>query len=460
MLHQIKTVCQSAASFAWTYSKRTRTTAVAAALTCAAAMQATPVQAQVSNAAYEADYAASGFVAPAGMMSPDEYYSRVEQASFFGGGGPIASRMANCDTGCGPMSCDSCDGSCGGSCDGACGCGSCSGDGGYSGCGGCGMDGCPSCGGLTNWRYMCLFCQGSGCEVCQSIGRGYLLGALKYLMPYGDAGLCAQRWYDVSADVMFLSHTRTTDGTVLTTQGIQGTPVLFANSADDSKLRAGGRISAAFICGAGGNLEGTYMGGNEWSDSATVTSANPTLYSFISRFGAPPQNGFDDTDRSLSQTVTTFSTLHSAELNYRRRTVGQYCRFQGSWLMGLRYVRFDSDFGYSTVGVPDNGTNPPTRRFFNYRNELDNKLFGPQAGFDVWWNVIPGVNLGFAAKGAWMDNNIDRLTVLQGNSLGALANAGTIRTDDGRKKSTLMSEFELTACTESVTRGRYEASTT
>ncbi len=44
-----------------------------------------------------------------------------------------------------------------------------------------------------------------------------------------------------------------------------------------------------------------------------------------------------------------------------------------------------------------------------------------------------------------MDNNIDRLTVLQGNSLGALANAGTIRTDDGRKKSTLMSEFELTA---------------
>ncbi len=89
------------------------------------------------------------------------------------------------------------------------------------------------------------------------------------------------------------------------------------------------------------------MGGNEWSDRATVTSANPTLYSFISRFGAPPQNGFDDTDRSLSQTVTSFSTLHSAEINYRRRTVGQYCRFQGSWLMGIRYVRFDSDFGYS-----------------------------------------------------------------------------------------------------------------
>ncbi len=130
---------------------------------------------------------------------------------------------------------------------------------------------------------MCLFCQGGGCEVCQSVGRGYLLGALRYLLPYGEAGLCAQRWYDVSADVMFLSHTRTTDGTVLTTQGVQGTPVLFANSADDSNLRAGGRISAAFICGAGGNLEGTYMGGNEWSDRATVTSATPTLYSFISR---------------------------------------------------------------------------------------------------------------------------------------------------------------------------------
>ncbi len=443
MLHQIKTVCQSIATFAWTKSKRTRTTAVVLSFACAAAFPAAPASGQVTNAAFEADYAASGFVAPAGMMSPEEYYSRVEQASFFGPGGPIAGRMANCDSSCGPMGCDGCGSDCGGSCGygGGCGYGDSCGNGYGSGCGGCGADGCPSCGGLTNWRYLCLFCQGGGCEVCQSIGRGYLLGALQALMPYRDAGLCAQRWFDVSAEVMFLNHTRNTDGTVLTTQGIAGAPVLFANSADDDTLRAGARLTAAFICGAGGNIEGSYMGGNEWGDSATATSVAPTLYSFISNFGAPPAGGFDDTDRSFSQTVNTFSTLHSAEINYRRRTVGQYCRFQGSWLVGLRYLRFDSDFGFSTVGV----TVPPNPRFFNYRNEIDNKLFGPQAGFDVWWNVIPGINLGFAAKGAWMDNNVDRHTVLQGNSLGPLAIAGTRTNDDGRNKSTLMGEFELTS---------------
>ena len=124
--------------------------------------------AQVRNADYEADYEASGFVAPAGMPSPNAYYSQVEQASFFGPQGPIASRLQSADGGCNAMGCNG-------------GCKSCGGGGmggyGQGNCGGCGMDGCPSCGGLTNWRFGCLFCRGEGCSFCQSIGRGYVLGA-------------------------------------------------------------------------------------------------------------------------------------------------------------------------------------------------------------------------------------------------------------------------------------------
>lgn len=394
---------------------------------------------QVMNAGYEADYEASGFVAPAGMPSPEAYYSQVEQASFFGPGGPIASRGFGCNGGCDGSGCDSGCSSCG------CGDGSC-GMGG--GCGGCGMEGCQSCGGLTNLRYACLFCRGGGCSVCQSIGRGYLLGALRALLPYGDAGICAQRWYDVSADVMFLGRTQGSTGQVLTTQGISGTPVLRASDANNDDMEAGARISASFIFGAGGSIEGTYMGGQEWEGDARVDSATPTLFSFLSEFGTAPGGnvlvaGFDDSDRSIRQSVSSYSTFHSAEFNYRRRTVEQYCRFQGSWLVGLRYLRFDDDFGYSAAGALDNAGNG-TQRFLNFSNGVDNKMFGPQAGFDLWWNVIPGVNLGFGAKGAWLDNNIDRHSSVFANSLGPGGTPGQLRIEDGRNKSTVMGEFDAT----------------
>jgi hypothetical protein len=419
--------------------------------------------AQVRNAGFEADYEASGFVTPAGMPSPEAYYSAVEQAGFFGGNGPIASRMQSCDGGCGPMGCG-----------GDCGMGGGYGMGGHGmyghdmyghgNCGGCGAEGCQSCGGLTNYRFMCLFCRGGGCSVCQSIGRGYLLGCLGALLPYGDSGLCAQRWYDFSADAMFLGRTRQTSNQVLTTRGrgdAGGVPVLRANDADDDGLEAGVRLSASFVFGAGGNIEATYLGGQEWGTTAdvrTLTTSNVVvgvppdttiridgdLYSFLSDFGVNPFDGFDDTDRSLRQGVRTYSTFHSAEVNYRRRTVEQYCRFQGSWLVGLRYLRFDDDFGYFAEGARDNTITGNFTRFLRLENGVDNKMFGPQAGFDLWWNVIAGVNLGIGVKGAWLDNNIDRHTNVTANSIGPGATPGTIRVEDGINKSTVMGEFEAT----------------
>jgi len=407
--------------------------------------------AQVQNAGFEPDYEASGFVAPAGMPSPDAYYSAVEQASFFGPNGSVSSQMQSCNSGCGQVGCS---GGCG---NGACGAYA-EGYNGQGGCGGCGAEGCQSCGGLTNFRFMCLFCRGGGCSVCQSIGRGYLLGCLGALMPYGEAGLCAQRWYDFSADAMFLGRTRRTSSQALTSRGSGGPIVLDANDADDDSLEAGLRLSASFIFGAGSNIEATYLGGQEWGETSTVrtlttidtpvggglTRIDGDLFSFLSEFGTIPSDGQDDTDRSLVQGVRTFSTFHSAEINYRRRTVEQYCRFQGSWLVGLRYLRFDDDFGYFAQGARDNAITGNLTRFFDYSNGVDNKMFGPQAGFDLWWNVIAGVNLGIGVKSAWLDNNIDRHSIVSSNSVGPGATPGQLRLEDGINKSTFMTEFEAT----------------
>src|SRR6056297_597150 len=167
--------------------------------------------------ATDADYEASGFVVPAGMpalgsgpaiaqagfqtprgMTAPGMPSQVRPVSHRGGG--IGSRM-------GPA-CDGC-GDCGGY-----GCNRCTGGhvgsgilgqlrggpGGYpGGCGQCG-GGC----GDFDFSRICLFCQGNGCSLCQSIGKGYALGTLAQLLPYTEAGLGAQRWYDFSAEAIFL----------------------------------------------------------------------------------------------------------------------------------------------------------------------------------------------------------------------------------------------------------------
>ncbi len=76
-------------------------------------------------------------------------------------------------------------------------------------------------------------------------------------------------------------------------------------------------------------------------------------------------------------------TSTAREWNYRRRSMGPYCRFQGSWLVGLRYVRFDNRLVYSARGENDNTVNADLPRFFSSNDKIKNNLFGPQAGFDL-----------------------------------------------------------------------------
>ena len=388
------------------------------------------------------DYESSGYVIPAGMAPPSMYQGGVMPVGFFNSG---------CDS-CGP-GCDvGCDMGCDMGCGMACGGQRC----GVLGCGGLiGKLSNDPCDGMSNLRHLCLFCKGDGCSFCQSIGRGYLLGALASCGPYTDQGICAQRWYDLSLEAVFLGHSGGGISGPLTTEGVApgvaGDPVPpnivvlrreDPDAGDD--LKAGVRLSGSIIWGPGGNLEATYIGGPEWNSTASVQRPTPILFSFISDFGRDPIGGFDDTDRSIRQRAQSKSRFHTLEMNYRRRTVAPCCRFQGSWLVGLRYVRYDDRFIYSTLGEFDNAVNANLPRFFSSDDKLKNNLFGGQVGFDLWWNIHPGINLGFGAKGAWVQNEIRKQTTLTANSLNPVGTPGIRTVNETIRKGAILGEFEAT----------------
>jgi len=295
-------------------------------------------------------------------------------------------------------------------------------------------------------RTRCLFCGGSGCGVCMS-RLMTIPEVVNLLRPYSGAGLSATRWYDASVEATFLTHSQGGANGVATTEGVAGTPILdFSDAPTGDSLKGGVRLSTAIVFGPGGNMEVTYMGGNEWDHLAYVETLNasPTLYSLISEFGTSPNGGFDDTDRSIRQAIRGESKFHSGEWNYRRRSMGQYGRFQSSWLVGLRYVRFDSELNYSTQGTSNNTINSSLPRYFSSNDKVKNNLFGPQAGVDLWWNVRPGIKVGVGVKGAWVQNDSKRQTILTGNSLSGFATPGSVILEETRRKGTVLGELEAT----------------
>jgi len=406
------------------------------AIAVCAAMYALPVTAQMPLA--DADYDASGYVTPAGMAHPSMYQGGVVPAgmTYSAGlqGGPTAYPGGVMPVG---FLGGQCDGNCA-SCDpgaAACGCNKKSGIlGGLTGSGlcGCGLCGNGDC--FDSLSKYCFFCRGSGCLACKSISLKHLGSNLAMLEPYGE--ICGLRWYDASLEAVFLGHTQGVGHTAVTGVGTINPPTNVALYLDDAnggdELAAGVRISGALIFGVGGNIEATYMGGNKWSRQATATSATNDLNSFITDFGTAPSGPLDDLDQSSVQSIGTDSEMQSIELNYRRRTMGPYCRFQGSWLIGLRYLQFDNSLSYMTSNVP---TLPP--RFFESHDRLKNNMFGAQVGGDAWWNIHSGVRLGMGLKAAWVQNEINRSMVVRSNSV------ATTTLNETMRDNSLMGEFQL-----------------
>lgn len=273
-------------------------------------------------------------------------------------------------------------------------------------CSTCGVGMCGGCGHFGLGR-LCLFCRGAGCGVCQTcFDPRQLCGALALLAPYQEGGLCAQRWYDFSAEALYLDYDATVSrNAVLARAGIGGPAVLSVGDADTGGSEAGMRLSGAILFGAGGNLEMTYMGLNQWNGEAVVEDPTGNLFSVISNFGTAPPGGFPQTDATERQAVSLESEFHSGEWNYRRRWVGPYCRFQGSWLAGIRYLNISEDFAYRTDETLAGGP-----QFFRSLTDTRNSMTGFQLGGDLWWNVTPGINIGIGMKGAVLGNDAKQTT--------------------------------------------------
>jgi hypothetical protein len=191
------------------------------------------------------------------------------------------------------------------------------------------------------------------------------------------------------------------------------------------------RLSAAFLFGVGGNIEVTYMGLNEWEDSRRVFG-NDDLYTVISEFGTAPFGGFGDTDELSRVDASFISRFHSGEVNYRRRWVGPYQRFQGSWLVGLRHIDIDETIRFG--GRDSTGVN-----FFDSRFDIRNAMTGPQLGGDLWWNVYPGINTGIGWKTAVMRNRTQAETNLEATTV------PDFRLVDTDYRTTVLNEFTAEA---------------
>ncbi len=130
-----------------------------------------------------------------------------------------------------------------------------------------------------------------GCYACgwgnNALLPGYFCGLLGRFAPYSE-GAQSQRWFDAHVGTIALTRTDDIATRVITTQGVNGVPVLRTSDPGIDQLEFGLLTTLALQTGPGSNLELTYFGLNKWHQSATVTSANADLFSVISGFGTNP----------------------------------------------------------------------------------------------------------------------------------------------------------------------------
>jgi hypothetical protein len=255
---------------------------------------------------------------------------------------------------------------------------------------------------------MCPHCRGLGCRHCG--GRGGLLGdVLGITGPYDDGGCCATRWYDFAVDYMYLSRDTVDRGVDLTSLGVGGpdlgNPIVLSTDQLDFDEASGFRFSGMFQVSAGGSVEFTYFGTFHWHKSASVSDPNGGLFSVVSDFGQFAQ--FAELDNATFQRIDYSSTFDNFEINFRRRWVAPNCRYQGSWLAGVRYFKLDEDFQYVSVadGTADFDVN------------TNNSLTGFQAGGDLWLCVVPGLRLGGEFKAGIFGNHASQGTTITATSL-------------------------------------------
>ena len=222
----------------------------------------------------------------------------------------------------------------------------------------------------------------------------------------GD-GCCTPRWFDVYVGSVHLSKDSDIRNPVgLASENPLGLIVLQSDDVDQNSTEDGLQLTFQCVIGPGTNLEIDYFGLSEWADTHAVTDADTAqpdnLYSVFSEFGELGAFGFPDTDQSNLQSITYLTKLHNVEINKRQRWISPNCRWQGSYLCGLRYFRLDEDFVYVTEAAehsdPLDGDALRGPGRFAYGIETTNDLVGPQVGGELTLCLLPRVRLGVDAK--------------------------------------------------------------
>jgi Putative beta barrel porin-7 (BBP7) len=260
----------------------------------------------------------------------------------------------------------------------------------------------------------CPYCNGNGCDFCHGMpghhGRGWLgdglLGeVLGLVAPYPDGGCAAVRWYDFALDYMSLKRDDAGRNIPIASRGVGG-PIVLATDDLDFDYEPSFRFSAAMQIGPGSSLEFTYFGLFDYNATASRRNPNNNLFSVVSDFGLLPFGGFPETDNSNFQRIDYASTFDSFEISWRQRWMAPNCRYQGSWLLGVRHFILDENFRYYTQSplTVNNNLEIAQARF---NTDTTNNLTGFQFGGDMWICVMPGLRVGADLRAGVYGNHMN-----------------------------------------------------
>jgi hypothetical protein len=226
--------------------------------------------------------------------------------------------------------------------------------------------------------------------------------------PYNESGCCGPHWFDVHAEVVFLRRDSQAPfwvySKIITDPFDPGIPALTSADVQFDEFEPSFRITGTTQTGPGSNLEFTYLGLNDYSQTAQVADEAGNLFAVFDNFGqfpSEPLEGFHEADFQEIKLDTSFFSL---ELNYRRRWVGPTCLLQGSWLIGIRYFQLQDRLRFFSTDVDED--EPTLMVDAVYTAKTRNYMTGFQLGGDIWACVLPGLHVGLDLKAGLYGNNL------------------------------------------------------
>lgn len=311
-----------------------------------------------------------------------------------------------------------------------------------SGSAGCNLGGCPN----------------GGCQFSPGCFGTNLFWCSPYPVPYVEPcmrPLCDECMADAaptfyaSAELLPLMRDQN-DEVLYQTVGVGGLPALESGSFK-TEFDAGARITGGVTLTECYRAEISYLGAYEWGDYAAERNVDPNgggdfgdLQSLFSNFGIPaPIEGLDYNSFASIETRATFNSL---EANLRRRYVPReqlwpapsHCCVANSFLVGLRYLNIDEEFGYLTGStLPAGGS--INQALINTNNDLYGVQIGMLSQFllrDYGW-------VDFEIKGGIFHNEASMRSAYDYSDLSG-GNASSFVGIDDRDRTTFLGELSLT----------------